>query len=144
MPCPPSPLLGGVASVRKEYGRVEQAIAVTDGRLKDGEPEPSVERRTSTAPIKHQYAGREWTSDHPLNIRISLPLGFGRYYITIVAGKERRARARLAMDKREHPLDRTGNVIFLFLIGIIATAGSMTVGYMLLSHLLGWSGRLVL
>ncbi len=90
------------------------------------------------------YAGRQWRSDHPLNVRVSLPLGFGRYYITIVAGKERRTRARLAMDKRQHPLDTVGNVVFLFLIGVIATAGSMTVGYMLLAHLLGWSAGLTL
>jgi hypothetical protein len=92
----------------------------------------------------HRYAGREWTSEHPLNIRVSIPLLFGRYYISVVAGKERRARARLALDKRQHPLDTPGNVIFLFFIGVIAAAGSVTVGYMLLAHLMGWSGRLVL
>lgn len=123
---------------------MEQAIASATGKPDDGASGRSIEQRSSAAPFKHQYAGREWTSEHPLNIRISLPLGFGRYYITVVAGKERRARARLATDKRQHPLDTPGNVVFLFLIGMIATAGCMTVGYMLLSHLLGWSGRLFL
>ena len=92
---------------------------------------------------KHDYAGCEWTSDHPLNIRMSIPLVFGRYYFTIVAGKERRTRARLALDKRQHPLDTPGNVVFLLLIGLVAAAGTATLGYMLLAHLLGWSGRLM-
>lgn len=130
---------------------MEQSIAATAGRLDDDTPGrlaeevlPSPTSDSGSVKNKHQYAGHEWTSEHPLNIRISIPLIFGRYYITIVAGKERRARARLALDKRQHPLDTPSNVVFLFLIGIIATAGSVTVGYMLLAHLLGWSGRLLL
>ncbi|NJO36840.1 MAG: hypothetical protein HC871_03425 [Rhizobiales bacterium] len=93
---------------------------------------------------RHVYAGREWSSDHPLNIRVSVPLGIGRYYITLVAGKERRARARLALDRRENPLDTPGNVLFLALIAAIATSGSITLLYLLLAHIFGWSGRLLL
>lgn len=93
---------------------------------------------------RHKYAGREWSSDHSLNIRISIPLGVGRYYITLVAGKERRARARLALDRRQHPLDTPGNVLFLAFVVTIATAGSATLFYFLLAHLFGWSGRLML
>ncbi len=128
---------------------MEQAIAAPVGGFKDGagkRADSQASPAPATAPpakSRVQYAGHEWTAEHPLNIRMSIPFIFGRYYITIVAGKERRARARLALDKRQHPLDTPGNVVFLFLIGLIATAGSVTVGYMLLAHLLGWSGRLV-
>lgn len=130
---------------------MEQAMTRT-AELPDQEPikRSTDEAATSPAPRsradedKHQYAGRHWTSEHPLNIRMSIPLIFGRYYITVVAGKERRARARLALDKRQHPLDTPGNVVFLFFIGLIATAGSITLAYMLLAHLMGWSGRLLL
>jgi len=108
----------------------QQASTTTD-------VEQSQERR-------HLYAGRQWSSEHSLNIRISIPLGVGRYYITLVAGKERRARARLALDRRQNPLDTPGNALFLALIVTIATAGSITLFYMLLAHLLGWSGRLIL
>lgn len=130
---------------------MEQATAATAGRLDDGAPgrlEDEVSPPPTTGSFsdknKHRYAGHDWTSEHPLNIRMSIPLIFGRYYITVVAGKERRARARLAIDKRQHPLDTPSNVVFLFLIGMIATAGCVTVGYMLLAHLMGWSGRLML
>ncbi|MGI9418245.1 MAG: hypothetical protein ACR2RA_10460 [Geminicoccaceae bacterium] len=75
---------------------------------------------------------------------MSIPLGVGRYYITLVAGKERRARARLALDRRQNPLDTTGNVVFLVFITAIATTGSLTLLYLLFAHLFGWSGRLVL
>ena len=32
-----------------------------------------------------------WTSRHTINIRLSIPFFFGRYYLTVVAGKERRS-----------------------------------------------------
>ena len=101
------------------------------------EAEPTMDRR-------HLYAGREWTSDHSLNIRVSIPLGVGRYYITLVAGKERRARARLALDRRQNPLDTPGNVVFLAFVSTIATVGGLTLLYLLAAHIFGWSGRLML
>ncbi len=123
---------------------MEQSIVATPGKHFGNFDRRPAEQPASEAGNRLDYAGRKWGSEHPLNVRVSLPLGFGRYYITIVAGKERRTRARLALDKRQHPLDTPGNVVFLFLIGVIATAGSMTVGYMLLAHFLGWSARLAL
>lgn len=130
---------------------MEQAITRTAGLL-DHESIERAADETATQPEpdasadeqKHQYAGRDWTSEHPLNIRMSIPLFFGRYYVTVVAGKERRARARLALDRRQHPLDTPSNVVFLFFIGLITTIGSLTLAYMLLAHLMGWTGRLVL
>ncbi len=93
---------------------------------------------------RHVYAGREWSTDHSLNIRISIPLGIGRYYITLVAGKERRARARLALDRRQNPLDTPGNVMFLAFVFMVAATGSITLLYLVLAHIFGWSGRLIL
>ena len=63
---------------------------------------------------------REWSSGHPVNIRLSLPLLFGRFYITIVAGRERRSRERLAAEARKHPLATAGNLLFLTAFGTIA------------------------
>ncbi|MEM7043068.1 MAG: hypothetical protein AAF543_09685 [Pseudomonadota bacterium] len=135
---------------------MDQAIGTTAGQLGDIPPattgkssisggsagdavdaEPSMDRR-------HHYAGREWTSEHSLNIRVSIPLGVGRYYVTLVAGKERRARARLALDRRQNPLDTPGNVVFLAFVSTIATVGGVTLLYLLLAHIFGWSGRLIL
>ena len=116
---------------------VGQAEAIDRQPPGSTDVEESLERR-------HVYAGREWSTDHPLNIRVSIPLGIGRYYITLVAGKERRARARLALDRRQNPLDTPGNVLFLALIVTIATSGSVTLLYLLMAHMFGWSGRLML
>ena len=32
--------------------------------------------------------GESWGNDHAVNIRLSIPLLFSRYYVTIVAGKQ--------------------------------------------------------
>ncbi len=65
-----------------------------------------------------------WESKHPINIRLSIPLPFGRYYLTIVAGKERRGTERRAQDRQEHPIVRKGNVIFLLALGsVLGLAG---------------------
>lgn len=135
---------------------MDQAIANTTGQLGDAAPAPAEpaapkgKQSSRSADVgqsmeqNHVYAGREWSSDHSLNIRVSIPLGIGRYYITVVAGKERRARARLALDRRQNPLDTPGNVFFLAFITTIATAGGITLLYLLMAHLFDWSGRLIL
>ena len=66
-----------------------------------------------------QRSSKAWSSDHPINVRVSIPLLFGRYYLTIVGGKERRSPTRLKEERRKHPLATTGNLIFLSLVGLI-------------------------
>jgi len=124
---------------------VDQAIGNTIGHA-GGPPAAAADQAdVEQGPDRrHVYAGREWSSNHALNIRVSVPLGVGRYYITLVAGRERRARARLALDRLQNPLDTSGNVVFLAFIATIATAGSVTLLYLAIAHLFGWSGRLVL
>lgn len=124
--------------------QVDDASAFSAGRMGRTAEERAGSADGGPAARKQIYAGREWSSDHPLNIRMSIPLGVGRYYITIVAGKERRARARLAVDRRQNPLDTPWNVVFLAFVVAIATAGSIMLLYLLLAHVFGWSGRLIL
>jgi hypothetical protein len=66
---------------------------------------------------------RVWMA-HPVDIRLSLPLPFGRYYLTLVAGPERRSRRRLADDRQRRPLATLGNLVFFFFsaLGINALA----------------------
>lgn len=133
---------------------MDQAISAPAGRFADGPAAGEVAPTGDIAPdatddgratsARHIYAGREWSSDHPLNVRVSIPIGIGRYYITLVAGRERRARARLALDRRQHPLATSGNVLFLAFVTTIATVGSITLLYQLLAQIFGWSGRLML
>ena len=64
-----------------------------------------------------QWPSREWSSDHPVNLRVSIPLPFGRYYVTLVAGKERRSAERRAAERLKHPIVKLGNIIVLFGLG---------------------------
>ena len=61
-----------------------------------------------------------WTSEHPVNIRLSIPLLFWRFYLVILAGKERRDSNRRAMERQQHPLLKRGNVVALGYGAIIA------------------------
>ncbi len=63
--------------------------------------------------------GESWGNDHPVNLRFSIPLPFGRYYVTLVAGKERRGAERLASERRKHPLLTFGNVAVFFGLGCV-------------------------
>ncbi|HIJ61239.1 MAG TPA: hypothetical protein HPQ04_00960 [Rhodospirillaceae bacterium] len=49
---------------------------------------------------------------HPVNIRVNLPWLPRRLFVTVVAGSERRAGDRLAIEGRLHRLLRPGNVLF--------------------------------
>ena len=62
-------------------------------------------------------ADRPWKI-HPVDIRFTVPLPFGSYYVTVVAGRERRSPARRAVEGRRHQLVRFANVAF-----VLATVG---------------------
>lgn len=72
----------------------------------------------------------DWTS-HPINIRLSLPAMFGRAYITVVAGRERRDAQRRRHDRARNPLSTAGNLAFVigaaivFYIAAVAIASWM-------------------
>ena len=85
----------------------------TLGRL--GEPDIANRETPSAVP---------WESDHPINLRLSIPLLFKRYYVTIIAGEEHRGSDRLAAERQKHPLVTRGNLIFFALAGtVIGLAG---------------------
>ena len=52
-----------------------------------------------------------WVS-HPIDIRISIPFLHRRYYITLVAGRERRAARRRQEDPQSYTLFTLGNALF--------------------------------
>ncbi len=60
-----------------------------------------------------------WGNDHPVNIRLSIPLIFGRYYVTLVAGKERRSGERQASERKKHPLMKLGNIVVMAACGTL-------------------------
>ncbi len=77
---------------------------------------------------------------HPVDIRFTLPLLFGRYYVTLVAGRERRSSARLAAEREAHPLILPGNVLFV----AAATVVSVLAGMAAIAALIVASGVLAL
>jgi hypothetical protein len=47
-----------------------------------------------------------------VNVRLSIPLPFGRVYVTLLAGREKRSNERLSRERAEHALWTMGNVLF--------------------------------
>jgi len=52
-----------------------------------------------------------WNS-HTVDIRLSIPMLFARYYFVLMAGREHRSAARRKAERQHHPLLRWGNIIF--------------------------------
>ena len=57
-------------------------------------------------------AGSRAGASHPVDIRLSIPLPWGRFYLAIAGGHDRRNPARRARDRRLRPLTTTGNSLF--------------------------------
>ncbi len=94
-------------------------------------PEEGVTEATELSALQAPRAER-WGSHHLVNIRVSIPLLAGRYYLTVIAGKEQRSTERLAEERENHPLATTANMIFLFTVGFIL-GGSCWIGLQLVA-----------
>lgn len=68
-------------------------------------PEPGL------TPSKGGYA--EWQGQHAINLRLSVPLPFFPFYLTIVAGREKRGKKRRQQDRKKHPLLTFGNMLLM-------------------------------
>jgi len=77
---------------------------------------------------------RVWIA-HPVDIRVSVPLPFGRYYLTLVAGPERRAAPRREDDRQRHPLSTLGNFLFFF-ASALAINATVLVGFLVYTSVL--------
>lgn len=69
-------------------------------------------------------------SPHAVNLRVTL---FGRAYLVVLAGRERRKAERRAWERTRHPLRTPGNIVFL----IAVAAAGLAVGDALRRLLLG-------
>ena len=84
-----------------------------------------------------------WESDHPINLRLSIPLLFKRYYIIVVVGQERRCPERRTAERQKHPLVTRGNLFLFALLGtVIGLAGVALIQFATM-YLLDQSGALV-
>ena len=68
--------------------------------------------------LKSACKGLRWGA-HSVDIRLSIPTLFSRYYMVLLAGEERRDRARLTEEKRRHPFNKVANYLFIaFILGL--------------------------
>lgn len=84
-----------------------------------------------------------WENDHPVNIRLTIPLFKWLCYVTLVAGKERRSAQRMAEERQKHPLGKTGNVLIITVFGILTGLACLAVIQMTTGYILQQSGVLV-
>jgi hypothetical protein len=61
----------------------------------------------------------------PVDIRISIPLGFDRFFISISAGPERRRGMRRLRDRLYYPLFTLGNALFMGMTTIICVVSAI-------------------
>lgn len=79
-------------------------------------------------------AGRNPWATHPIDIRLTLPLPFGRFYVTFVAGRDRRSPARRSLDRNMHRLDRFGNLIFV--MSCFGALAALSMAFLFLAELI--------
>ena len=85
-----------------------------------------------------------WESNHPVNLRLSIPLLPKRYYLTIVAGKERRGPERLAAERLNHPIRTKGNIVGLLVAGTVVGMALFTIVQLVGNWVLAQTGRVQL
>ena len=68
-----------------------------------------------------------WQATHAINVRLTIPLPFTRFYLTIVGGRERRNPDRRIDERRKNPLATKWNIAFLGLLGLITGLALFTV-----------------
>ena len=76
-----------------------------------------------------------WSS-HKVNIRLTIPTVFNKYYLVILGGRERRDRDRIAAERRRHPLYTLSNLLFLLGVGGLAVYFSSVIIAMFVSLVL--------
>ena len=76
--------------------------------------ERAVEAECRVVPIS-----RRWSGPHAVNIRLTIHLLTQSYYLTILAGPERRSSQRLHREREKHPLATKANVAALFAMGVV-------------------------
>ena len=84
---------------------------------------------------RQDRTSQEW-SGHPVNIRLTIPLPFRSFYVTIVAGPERRSQERRASERKKHPLITAGNVLVYMMIGGVCGLAVLGIIQLLLAHAL--------
>ena len=111
--------LGSQFIARKSGGSNSEQVRATESGL-------DCLAGTTTKSEVHKQPG-DWANNHPVNIRLSIPLLSNRFYVTLIMGRERRSPQRRAAEREKHPLQTKGNVACLFVAGTIVGLGLFTI-----------------
>ncbi len=120
----------------------QQALEIQQERLTEETREGLSDNSSVSA--RKAPGGEPWGNDHPVNIRLSIPLLFGRYYVSIVAGKERRSGERLASERNKHPLMKLGNLVVMAACGTICGLAALSMFQLATAYVLLRSGMMTL
>ena len=98
----------------------------------------------SSVSTRKAPGGEPWGNDHSVNIRFSIPLLFGRYYVTLIAGKEHRSGERLASERKKHPLMKLGNLAVMAAFGTICGLLALSMFQLAIAYIFLSSGTMTL
>jgi hypothetical protein len=73
--------------------------------------------------------------DHPIDIRFSIPLPFGRYYVALVLGPERRNDERRKAESTARRVMTPANLFFILAI-IVSFYGVLGIAALLLTRII--------
>lgn len=76
------------------------------------------------AAIQKAFGYNTWTSQHPLDLRVTLPIPGLRFYMVLLGGPEKRSKQRLQYGKFLNPVWTPNNIIFM--IGFLAALSVCT------------------
>ena len=74
-------------------------------------------------------------ADHPVDIRLSIPLPFGRYYLALVLGPERRNDERREAERKARRIVTPANVLFI-LTTVVMFYGVLGVAALMLTRII--------
>jgi hypothetical protein len=68
--------------------------------------------------IKLAFGARSWGS-HAIDLRLSIPLLWARFYLVLLVGRERRPPDRRSGERPLHPITRIGNAIVVAMVVVL-------------------------
>ena len=123
---------------------------MAEGRAQLKTSSDVVERQAEIGCLEHTEIAKRnspsaipWEGDHPINIRICIPLLSKRYYVTLIAGEERRSPDRLAAERARHPLLTRGNIILFAALGTVLGLAGFALIQFAMVYLLDQAGAFV-
>jgi hypothetical protein len=84
--------------------------------------------------LARAVAPRLW-GEHPVDIRVSIPLPFGRYYLALVLGPERRNEARRKSESGSRRVVTAANLLFILAV-VVMFYGILGLAVLLLTRII--------